>query len=168
MEQELFTRFLKGDDTALSPLMRLYNDRVERLARSKSLEPGTLVKKVTLSFVELRSRISPAPSFLHWLFLFSLKNVRELKTGQSDFAGLFETAPEEFTPAQDFGQELSKYLEWMTDDKMEHYRMRFEDGLVFEEMAALLSIPAKPSEQNFSVTDWLEDWRLFLTKPKEA
>lgn len=166
MDQELFIKFLKGDDTSLSQLLRLHRYRVERLAETRGLPKDDLVKKVTRSLQEQRNRLSPLPSFLHWLYLFSLKEVRQTQTGQSDFCGLFETTEEEFRPAQDFKKELSKYLEWMTDDKMEHYRMRFEDGLVFEEMAALLS---KPSLSTVNAPDprWLDDWRVFLTEPKE-
>jgi DNA-directed RNA polymerase specialized sigma24 family protein len=166
MDQELFTKFLKGDDSSFSQLMRLHRYRVERLAESKGMDQADLVKKVTRSLAEQRNHIPPAPSFLHWLYLFTLKEIRQAQTGQTDFCGLFETAEEEFRPAQDFKHELNKYLEWMTDDKMEHYRMRFEDGLVFEEMAVLLPKPAA-STTNSPYANWLEDWRVFLMEPKE-
>jgi hypothetical protein len=108
--------------------------------------------------------MSPAPSFLHWLFLFSLKALREQRTGYTGFDGLFETPPEEFKPTQSFSAELNKYLEWMTDDKMEHYRMRFEDGLVFEEMAAHLQKKVPAQGEATPWQKWLEDWKEFSAK----
>lgn len=168
MDQELFAKFLKGDKSALSSLLRLHRFRLERLARDKGFDAAEIAARVSRSFEARQTELSPAPGFVHWLFLFSLKEMRELRTGESGFSGLFETPEDEFRPSPSFQQELHRYLEWMTDEKMEHYRMRFEDGLVFEEMAALLDRP-KPSSPHPVApwATWLDDWRVFLTEPKE-
>lgn len=164
MDQELFAKFLKGDMTAFNQLMRLHQFRIDRLATQNGFAAQEISSRVQRSLQSRRSDLSPAPSFLHWLYLFTLKELREQKTGETGFTGLFETPEEEFKPTQSFSQELSKYLEWMTDDKMDHYRMRFEDGLVFEEMAALISGNALTPKTSTPWTTWLEDWRLFQTE----
>lgn len=160
MDTTLFAQFLAGDLTALDRLLHAHRFRIDRLTKA----PGNdeLIKNIANALTERRNSISPAPDFLHWLYLFTLRELRMAQTGYSGFDGIFETPEEEFRPSQSFAQELNQFLEWMTDDKMEHYRMRFEDGLVFEEMAAHLQKSPPTSGQPTPWPNWLEDWKTFL------
>lgn len=159
MDTNLFTQFLDADLTALDRLISQHAFRVARLTTSPVNDQ--LIQAVRKSMAENRTLISRVPGFLHWFYLFLLRELRMQQTGYAGFDGLFETPEEEFRPSQSFTQELNRFLEWMTDDKMEHYRMRFEDGLVFEEMAAHLQ-KSPATGQPTPWPNWLEDWKNFL------
>src|SRR4051812_20104732 len=100
MDQELFAKFLKGDKAAFNQLMRLHQFRIERLATQNGIPAQDITFRVQKSLLAQREDLSPAPSFLHWLYLFTLKELREVKTGETGFTGMFETPEEEFKPTQ--------------------------------------------------------------------
>lgn len=161
MDQELFARFLRGEESTLDDLLKRHLFRLERLVKDRGADGAELLRKISTSLIEHRRQLQPAPDFLHWLFLFTLRELRFNQTGYAGFDGLFETPEEEFHPSRNFAHELNRFLEWMTDEKMEHYRMRFEDGLVFEEMAAHLQKMKPGSAHPTPWPSWLEDWKKF-------
>jgi|GEM_PF-2574693 len=160
MDSSLFSQFLDGDLAALDRLLTTHRFRIARLTNSSNTDE--LIKNISRTLIERRTSITRAPDFMHWLYLFTLRELRLAQTGYSGFDGMFETPEEEFRPSQSFAQELNQFLEWMTDDKMEHYRMRFEDGLVFEEMAAHLQKTPPAAGRPTPWPNWLEDWKIFL------
>jgi hypothetical protein len=174
---QAWIEFLEGNASALEILVERHAFRVERLAGATS-PPLRLIKDF---FKTAKAYLQKEPSFLHWLFLIARREIRFLKTGYLGWDGLFESKPE---PVRDstsdlgstFKSVMKRQMNSLTDDQLAVLKMKFEDGLWFEETAVQMET-IFPNKGQFQPTDpnWLEDWQVFqsalrnhpeVTKPK--